>query len=154
MASSTRARAVSAIVGVAVNSAIRAGAAPCSTSQAKRAPSVRVFPVPAPPRTSSAPPPLWAAASRCASVRPRRGSGTTLGYGQMALSPTGRSTSPNSAHAEWLDACRMATAGLRAMLAEHPTTVQRAVETGRGEGGDEALVIDRAAEDVAVAELD
>jgi len=72
----------------------------------------------------------------------------------MALSPTGRSTSPNSAHADWLDACRMATAGLRAMLAEHPTTVQRAVETGRGEGGDEALVIDRAAEDVVFAELD
>jgi myo-inositol-1(or 4)-monophosphatase len=72
----------------------------------------------------------------------------------MALSPTGRPASPNDAHAEWLDACRVATAGLREMLADHPTTAQRAVETGRGEGGDEALVIDRAAEDVVFAELD
>ena len=72
----------------------------------------------------------------------------------MAPSPTGRPVGPNGAHAEWLDACRVATAGLRAMLADHPTTAERAVETGRGEGGDQTLVIDRAAEDVVFAELD
>src|SRR3954452_10106841 len=55
---------------------------------------------------------------------------------------------------EWLGACGRATAGVRGMLASWSTTVQRAVETGRGEGGDKALVIDRAAEDVIFAELD
>src|SRR5213078_1111840 len=85
---------------------------------------------------------------------PRRGSGTTLGYGQMVRTPTGRPASPNDAHAEWLDACRVATAGLRAMLADRPTTAERAVGSGRGEGGDQTLVIDRAAEDVVFAELD
>jgi myo-inositol-1(or 4)-monophosphatase len=55
---------------------------------------------------------------------------------------------------EWLGACRRATAGVREMLAGWSTTAQRAVQTGRGEGGDNALVIDRAAEDVIFAELD
>ena len=55
---------------------------------------------------------------------------------------------------EWLGACRRATAGVREMLAGRSTTAQRAVQTGRGEGGDNALVIDRAAEDVIFAELD
>ncbi|MDQ1422184.1 MAG: monophosphatase [Acidimicrobiaceae bacterium] len=55
---------------------------------------------------------------------------------------------------DWLGACQRMTAGMREMFALHPTTAQRAVETGRGEGGDEALVIDRAAEDVVFAELD
>lgn len=40
------------------------------------------------------------------------------------------------------------------MLAEHPETVDRAQTTGRGEGGDLALVIDRAAEDAIFAEVD
>src|SRR5919202_1391228 len=57
-------------------------------------------------------------------------------------------------HADWLAACRRATEALREMLVGHPTTSDRAVETGRGEGGDLALVIDRAAEDVVFAELD
>jgi len=58
-------------------------------------------------------------------------------------------------HADWLDACRRAAAGLRAMLADHPSTRERAEETGtRGEGGDRTLVIDEAAEDIVFAELD
>jgi myo-inositol-1(or 4)-monophosphatase len=61
---------------------------------------------------------------------------------------------PDSAYADWLEACRRAASGLRDMLAAHPTTRDRATETGRGEGGDQALVIDRAAEDVIFAELD
>lgn len=40
------------------------------------------------------------------------------------------------------------------MLREHPTTSERAVGAGRGEGGDESLLIDRAAEDVVFAQLD
>jgi myo-inositol-1(or 4)-monophosphatase len=56
-------------------------------------------------------------------------------------------------HADWLAACRRATEALGEMLAGHPTTSDRAVETGRGDGGDLALVIDRAAEDVVFAEL-
>jgi myo-inositol-1(or 4)-monophosphatase len=55
---------------------------------------------------------------------------------------------------DWLGACQRITAGMQAMLAAHPTTAQRAVETGRGEGGDQALVIDRAAEQIVFDELD
>ena len=55
---------------------------------------------------------------------------------------------------DWLAACRTITARMGEMLAAHPTTAERAVETGRGEGGDEALVIDRAAEEIVFDELD
>ena len=40
------------------------------------------------------------------------------------------------------------------MLAEHPETADRARTTGRGEGGDLALVIDRGAEDAIFAEVE
>ena len=56
--------------------------------------------------------------------------------------------------ADWLDLCRRATAGVRRALALYPETAQRARTTGRGEGGDMALVIDRAAEDAVFAELE
>jgi myo-inositol-1(or 4)-monophosphatase len=56
--------------------------------------------------------------------------------------------------ADWLGACRAAVAGLRAVLHEHPATRERAVETGRGEGGDRTLVIDREAEAVVFSQLD
>lgn len=55
---------------------------------------------------------------------------------------------------DWLGACRRITGLMTEMLAEHPTTAQRAVETGRGEGGDQTLVIDRAAEQIVFDELD
>jgi myo-inositol-1(or 4)-monophosphatase len=55
---------------------------------------------------------------------------------------------------DWLVACRRSVSGLRAVLEAYPTTRERAQETGRGEGGDQALVIDRAAEDVVFAQLD
>lgn len=60
----------------------------------------------------------------------------------------------NALEADWLTACRRAVTGVRTVLEDHPTTRERAVETGRGEGGDQALVIDRAAEDAVFAELD
>jgi myo-inositol-1(or 4)-monophosphatase len=72
----------------------------------------------------------------------------------MEPSSTGGGAGHTGDHADWLAACRRATEALREMIAGHPTTVDRAVETGRGEGGDQALVIDRAAEDVVFAELD
>lgn len=56
--------------------------------------------------------------------------------------------------ADWLGVCRQIVAGIDAMLIEHPTTRERAVAVGRGEGGDESLVIDRAAEDVVFDCLD
>ncbi|MGI8512597.1 MAG: inositol monophosphatase family protein [Solirubrobacteraceae bacterium] len=55
---------------------------------------------------------------------------------------------------DWLGACRAAAADLRGMLAGHATTAERAVEIGRGEGGDRTLVIDRDAEDAVFAQLD
>jgi myo-inositol-1(or 4)-monophosphatase len=70
---------------------------------------------------------------------------TALGYGRMEPSDQGP---------DWLAVCRTITAGLKRMLAAHPTMADRAVEVMRGEGGDMALVIDCAAEDVIFAELD
>jgi myo-inositol-1(or 4)-monophosphatase len=57
--------------------------------------------------------------------------------------------------ADWLGLCRRAAEALRDVLAEAPSTHERAVETGeRGEGGDRTLVIDSAAEDAVFALLD
>jgi myo-inositol-1(or 4)-monophosphatase len=61
---------------------------------------------------------------------------------------------PPLSGADWLTVCRTITDGLRRMLAAHPTMAERSVEVMRGEGGDMALVIDCAAEDVIFAELD
>lgn len=56
---------------------------------------------------------------------------------------------------DWLGACRSAAQGLTAVLAEHPTSRERVVETGsRGEGGDRTLVIDAEAEEAVFAQLD
>jgi myo-inositol-1(or 4)-monophosphatase len=55
---------------------------------------------------------------------------------------------------DWLATCRRIADGLEAMLADHPTSADRAIEVMRGEGGDIALVIDCAAEDVIFGELD
>jgi myo-inositol-1(or 4)-monophosphatase len=55
--------------------------------------------------------------------------------------------------AVWLDACRRISAGLEAMLGRHPATRDRAVETGLGQGGDQTLVIDQAAEEIIFGEL-
>ncbi len=64
-------------------------------------------------------------------------------------------TSTRSAlEADWLGACRRAVEGVRAVLADAPSTNERAVETGsRGSGGDRTLVIDASAESVVLAEL-
>lgn len=61
---------------------------------------------------------------------------------------------PAASQADWLGLCRRAAASVRAALARYPRTVDRARGTGRGEGGDVALVIDRAAEDAIFAELE
>jgi myo-inositol-1(or 4)-monophosphatase len=57
--------------------------------------------------------------------------------------------------ADWLGACRRAVTGLQQILADKPSTLERAEETGsRGSGGDRTLVIDESAETVVLAELD
>lgn len=48
---------------------------------------------------------------------------------------------------DWLGFCRRAAGAARDAVHAYATTAERAVETGRGEGGDTAYVIDRAAED-------
>ncbi len=65
-------------------------------------------------------------------------------------------TSTRSAlDADWLSVCRRAVAGLEEILADAPTTAERAVETGtRGSGGDRTLVIDRQAERVVISQLE
>jgi myo-inositol-1(or 4)-monophosphatase len=55
---------------------------------------------------------------------------------------------------DWLGVCRRATAAVREALDATATTAGRAVEFGRGEGGDRTLVIDRDAEAAIFAELD
>jgi myo-inositol-1(or 4)-monophosphatase len=63
--------------------------------------------------------------------------------------------SPAALQADWLGACRRATSGLRDVLERHPTSRERVEETGeRGGGGDQTLVIDRAAEDGVFSELE
>jgi myo-inositol-1(or 4)-monophosphatase len=59
----------------------------------------------------------------------------------------------SAAEPDWLAACRRIVAELRVMLAAHPSTRERAVVVGRGEGGDRTLVIDQAAEELIFAEL-
>jgi myo-inositol-1(or 4)-monophosphatase len=55
---------------------------------------------------------------------------------------------------DWLGFCRRAGAAAREAVASYSTRAERSVETGRGEGGDTAYVIDRAAEDAIFAELE
>src|SRR3954453_11564887 len=61
---------------------------------------------------------------------------------------------PTVTGTDWLTVCRRAVDGVRAEMARFPAPADRAVPTGRGEGGDIALVIDRAAEDAIFRELD
>lgn len=56
--------------------------------------------------------------------------------------------------ADWLALCRRATDGVRSALRAYPSPTERARTTGRGEGGDLALAIDRAAEDAIFSELE
>jgi myo-inositol-1(or 4)-monophosphatase len=65
-------------------------------------------------------------------------------------------TSTRSAlDADWLAVCRRAVTGLERMLADVPTTKERAQETGtRGSGGDRTLEIDRDAEQLVFDQLD
>src|SRR3954451_1576321 len=55
---------------------------------------------------------------------------------------------------DWLAVSRRAAGRVRAELARFATTAGRSVETGRGEGGDRTLVIDQAAEDAVLVELE
>jgi myo-inositol-1(or 4)-monophosphatase len=62
---------------------------------------------------------------------------------------------PSASSPDWLGVCRRATEALRAILAESPTTRQRATETGeRGSGGDWTLEIEREAERAVFGLLD
>jgi myo-inositol-1(or 4)-monophosphatase len=65
-------------------------------------------------------------------------------------------TSTRSAlDADWLGVCRRSVAGLERMLADVPTTKQRALETGtRGSGGDRTLEIDQNAEQLVLDQLE
>jgi myo-inositol-1(or 4)-monophosphatase len=60
----------------------------------------------------------------------------------------------SAAAPDWLAACRAIAVQLREMLAAHPSTRERAVEIGLGEGGDRTLMIDDAAEALIFAEFD
>ncbi|HET8822124.1 MAG TPA: inositol monophosphatase family protein [Thermoleophilaceae bacterium] len=55
---------------------------------------------------------------------------------------------------DWLGFCRRAADAAREAVHGYANTAERAVETGRGEGGDTAYVIDRAAEDAIFGEIE
>jgi myo-inositol-1(or 4)-monophosphatase len=55
---------------------------------------------------------------------------------------------------DWLGFCRRAASAAREAVQAYGSTAERAVETGRGEGGDTAYVIDRAAEDAVFGEIE
>ena len=55
---------------------------------------------------------------------------------------------------DWLGFCRRAAGAARDAVHAYATTAERGVETGRGEGGDTAYVIDRAAEDAVFEEIE
>ena len=55
---------------------------------------------------------------------------------------------------DWLGFCRRAAGAARDAVEGYSNAAERAVETGRGEGGDTAYVIDRAAEDAIFREIE
>ena len=55
---------------------------------------------------------------------------------------------------DWLEFCRRAATAARDAVHAYGSAAERAVETGRGEGGDTAYVIDRAAEDAVFGEIE
>jgi myo-inositol-1(or 4)-monophosphatase len=55
---------------------------------------------------------------------------------------------------DWLGFCRRAAGAARDAVHGYATTAERGVETGRGEGGDTAYVIDRAAEDAIFTQIE
>src|SRR5688572_3263721 len=124
-----------ALAGATPRISIRSGRRPSSASRMARPTSARVRPEPRSPLTRRDRP-CQAATARWAAVRPSGAAGTSLGYEWMV-------TPPMTLDADWLSACRRAAEGLASVLAAAPTTRERAVEIGRGEGGDRTLVIDR-----------
>jgi len=56
--------------------------------------------------------------------------------------------------ADWLGICRRIVAAQREIFAAAPSSAERTVYEGVGEGGDRTLAIDRRCEDVVFAELD
>lgn len=61
---------------------------------------------------------------------------------------------PTVTGTDWLAVCRRAVDGVRAELDRLGDPAERAVELGRGEGGDITLAIDRAAEDAIFSEFE
>jgi myo-inositol-1(or 4)-monophosphatase len=55
---------------------------------------------------------------------------------------------------DWLEFCRRAAGAARDAVHAYATAAERAVETGHGEGGDMAYVIDRAAEAAVFSEIE
>jgi myo-inositol-1(or 4)-monophosphatase len=56
--------------------------------------------------------------------------------------------------ADWLEICRRIVAAQRQIFADTPSSAERTVYEGIGEGGDRTLAIDRRCEDAVFAELD
>jgi myo-inositol-1(or 4)-monophosphatase len=61
---------------------------------------------------------------------------------------------PTMTSTDWLTVCRRAVDAVRTEMRRFPDRADRAVTTGRGEGGDMTLVIDKAAEDAIFKELE
>lgn len=67
---------------------------------------------------------------------------------------TGRTQATNlTLEADWDGACRRMVSEIKRRMADYPTTADRSATLGRGAGGDNTLVVDRAAEDAVFDEL-
>src|SRR5205085_8100803 len=126
-----------------VSARMASGAVPSATSHAKRASRTRVLPVPEPPRISSGPP-AWLTASCWAALRAPAADGIAPRISRRMGSPDAVDAALS---ADWLGVSRRAAQVARQTLALYPGHAERARETGRGEGGDISLAIDRAVED-------
>src|SRR6266545_1017460 len=143
------------------------GLRPSLTRRASRRASASVRPLPAAPRTSSAPCP-WATTAACCSVSPIsvRSLSSVIDFrlthasATSGLTPAGRvKTIANLARVagpsddEWIAACRRAVEVQKRVFDEHRGIEARTRYEGVGEGGDNTLVIDRLCEDAIFDEL-
>jgi myo-inositol-1(or 4)-monophosphatase len=86
--------------------------------------------------------------------RRRRGATIPRVAGTPSSSRGGSAGTDDLGTGEWLAVCRRIVEGQREVLAAAPGIAERTVYEGVGEGGDQALAIDRRCEDVVFAELE